>query len=91
MPLNIHQKINARTWYDGEIHPRAEKRIVVHGHEVHVPERLRIATPYQYIGCVTDRPKPTGWFLQPVPDKKCVQFVLRKLNPVEFWNMVYEV
>ena len=48
MKLNIHQKINARSWYEGEVHPTSLMAAgKENGLDVYTPARIRIHAPYE--------------------------------------------
>ena len=46
--MNIHQKINARSWFPGDIHPVALMNAGIQdGKHVVTPTRIRIHAPYR--------------------------------------------
>lgn len=69
--MNIHEKINSRSWYDGKLHPEALKFCgTKNGVEHYTPERIRILTPYRYKNLITDKPRRIGEFLQPTSHER---------------------
>jgi hypothetical protein len=71
--MSIHERINARSWYHGDL-LRFDRVIKVVGGTIYkTPERMRIDTPDLY-HLPTDRPRRPGQFYQPaIPKTKTIQ------------------
>lgn len=73
--LNIHEKINARSWYAGDILALKGRelmlvRIQEDGTEHYTPTRLRIHAPYKITGLKTEKPRFKKQFYQIMTSSK---------------------
>lgn len=84
--MTIHEKINARSWYGGELLKQL-REVKCYGQTCYTNERSHLMTPYKLRYPIKDKPRHSGERLQPAGYFHPI-YLYRYIKPEEWRNHI---